>query len=392
MDLNKASKRFINKSIRKYGKDVFDYSLVNYINHKTPVKLRCIKHNLIFEQTPTKHLRIDTINSCPMCHKEYKKMEQQTRFIEECAEIFNNKFDYSLVDYVDPFSSVEIICPIHGVFSIIANDHKHSKFGCPQCAYEHISKLRKEQSCKITLEDFINECNKIHSHKYDYSKVEFNKLSDNIDIICPKHGLFSQNAGSHLRGSGCPTCFRESQKKTNDQFIKDAINIFKDEYDYSKVIYQDAHTPVCVICHKTDNGVEHGEFWVKPNSHLSSHSGCPICNSSKGERIIRNLLLENNIKFQREYAVECPSEIRIKNKVYVDFYLPDLNVFIEYNGEQHYNPDTYYNITDSRGIDYVQRKDLYIKEYCQNNNIKLIEIRFDEDIKEKLKQSNIINI
>ena len=60
-----------------------------------------------------------------------------------------------------------------------------------------------------------------------------------------------------------------NKKKTTDEFIKQAKQIWGDKYDYSKVDYQGANVKVCIIC------PEHGEFWIKPSDFLHKH-GCSV--------------------------------------------------------------------------------------------------------------------
>lgn len=62
---------------------------------------------------------------------------------------------------------------------------------------------------KKTQECFINEVTIKHNNKYDYSLVEYKNNETKIKIICPKHGLFEQRPGSHIRGDGCPVCNRD---------------------------------------------------------------------------------------------------------------------------------------------------------------------------------------
>lgn len=122
---------------------------------------------------------------------------------------------------------------------------------------------------------FLQKAKNVHNNKYDYTNVP-NKLlyKDNICIICPEHGEFWQNVGNHLGGSGCPKCadIRCANKRasTTEEFIAKAKDYHGDKYDYSKVNYINNHEKVCIICPK------HGEFWQKPNSHLSC-GGCPSC-------------------------------------------------------------------------------------------------------------------
>ena len=126
---------------------------------------------------------------------------------------------------------------------------------------------------KLTREEFIKRAIEKHSDKYDYSKVDYKNSATKVCIICPDHGEFYQNAGSHLSGIGCPRC-GGSGKLTTEEFIKKAKDIHINKYDYSKVEYKNAKEKVCIIC------PEHGEFYQTPNSHLNGN-GCSECGKEK---------------------------------------------------------------------------------------------------------------
>lgn len=66
------------------------------------------------------------------------------------------------------------------------------------------------------------------------------------------------------------------------------------------------------------------------------------------------------------------------------FYLPYFNTCIEYNGIQHYEPNDFFGGEESFKKQLI--RDKIKKKYCENNNIKLIIIRYDENINEKLTQ------
>ena len=129
-------------------------------------------------------------------------------------------------------------------------------------------------SRKLTTAEFIERAREIHGDKYDYSLVDYQGQSKKVKIICPTHGIFEQNAGSHLAGRNCPKCSRPSGKYTTEEFIEKAKEKHEDYYDYSKVNYIDASTPVTIIC------PEHGEFQQRPVKHLQGH-GCEKCNRRK---------------------------------------------------------------------------------------------------------------
>lgn len=112
------------------------------------------------------------------------------------------------------------------------------------------------------------------------------------------------------------------KKLTTEEWINKARIKHGDKYDYSKVKYNGTRGYVTIVCPK------HGEFWQTPNSHIQGSS----CSSSKGEEEVCNILLSNGIKFIREYTIQVPNEINTSGHAYIDFYLPEYNTFVEYNG------------------------------------------------------------
>ena len=127
-----------------------------------------------------------------------------------------------------------------------------------------------------TNSEFIKDAIAVHGDKYDYSKVEYVNNNSRVCVICPTHGEFWVRPGNHLTSKqGCPKCKHEKtslrQTKSNEQFIKDAIAVHGDKYDYSKVEYKGANIKVCIIC------PEHGEFWQTPSAHTNGKQGCPKC-------------------------------------------------------------------------------------------------------------------
>lgn len=127
-------------------------------------------------------------------------------------------------------------------------------------------------SNKKTTEEFIDEAKIMHTNKYDYSKTVYSNNRTKVCIICPEHGEFWQIPGKHLSGQGCPVC-GGTKKNNNETFIIKANKVHVDKYDYSKVNYINNKTKVCIIC------PEHGEFWQDPHNHLKGR-GCPICGKS----------------------------------------------------------------------------------------------------------------
>jgi len=131
-----------------------------------------------------------------------------------------------------------------------------------------------------TQEQYILEARQIHGNRYDYSLLIYENSRTKVKIICHQHGIFEQQAASHLFGCGCPNCGilkitekNRSKYKAND-FIKKAQDFHGDRYNYDKVIYVNAKIPVEIICSV------HGSFFQTPDTHLrkcKKGGGCQKC-------------------------------------------------------------------------------------------------------------------
>lgn len=127
-------------------------------------------------------------------------------FIDRSTEIHKGKFDYSLVEYSRAITKVKIICPNHGIFEQTPNAHL-SGFGCSKCRDEYLS-----EKFISNKESFIKKCIKVHGFKYDYSLVDYKGAHVKVDIICKRHGVFSQKAANHSNNKrGCPICGIQSR-------------------------------------------------------------------------------------------------------------------------------------------------------------------------------------
>ena len=193
-------------------------------------------------------------------------------FIDRAKVVHSDKYGYAFSVYQSATDKVIIHCPEHGMFEQSPNNHINSGTGCPSCGtYTSIKSRTKNQS------DFINQAKSVHGNKYDYSKVEYVNTNSDVKIICSEHGLFEQRPSHHLNGVGCPSC-SGNKKHNNTSFIKEALTVHGDRYDYSMVDYTHSHQKVSIRC------IEHGVFEQTPNNHLHQKSGCPCCMSCGFDR------------------------------------------------------------------------------------------------------------
>jgi len=163
---------------------------------------------------------------------------------------------------------------------------------------------------------------------------------------------------------------------TEENFITQANLIHKNSYTYDKVIYINKKTKVKITC------LKHGDFLQMPEKHLTGQ-GCPSCNESRGEKMVKEILDKNNVTYEIEKTFK---DCFYKKLLKYDFYLPYKNICIEYDGEQHYKPKEHFG--GIKTLIVTQKRDLIKNEYCIKNNIRLIRIPYTvnkiEDIEEKL--------
>ena len=219
-----------------------------------------------------------------------KEQIQQQR-IEQARQIHGDKYDYSKSDFTKTGVKTCIICREHGEFYQTPGAHLAGQ-GCPKCA---------GRTC-LTPEERIEQANKVHNYRYDYSKADLTKVSKKTCIICPEHGEFYQNVGKHLKGQGCPKCAGNVMTLSHEEIIEQANKVHNYRYDYSKAQFTKMTDKICIIC------PEHGEFYQRVYKHLAGQD-CPNCVGVRKSYKF-NLLKE----FESEYALR---DFLLSNHVYI---------------------------------------------------------------------------
>lgn len=342
---------FIKKATEKYG-NKYIYDKVNYINGQTKVCIICPEHGEFYVR-PADYLRG---YSCPKCSniKRIKNLSlTQDEVIRRFHKVHDDKYDYSLVEYVNYDTKVKIICPIHGIFEMTPSNHIRGQ-GCPKCKGIH-----------LTTKEIIDEFHKIHRDKYDYSKTVYNKMHEKITVICPEHGEFQITPSKHRIGQGCPKCGilkrAKNQSYDNESFIKLLQRVHNGKYIYTKTALNgNLHNRITITC------PIHGDFEQIAQSHLNGH-GCQKCQTSHLEEEIKSFLNDNKIEFEQQKTFEW---LKYKNHLYLDFYLPKYNIAIECQGIQHFKPVDFFG-GEECFIKTIERDDIK-QRLCENNGIKII--------------------
>lgn len=348
-------------------------------------------------------------------------------FIRRARAVHGDKYDYSKVVFKGSHKKVCIVCPTHGEFWQVAKSH-WSGIGCAACS----------GNVKLSTEQFIERAKKIHGNRYDYSESQYKNMNEKVRIKCLQHGLFEQVASSHLSGHGCPYC-SDSVLLTNEEFVKRAKKVHGDKYDYILVDYKGARIKVLIKCkscnaifkldpngHLSGQGCpqcgirqrnesirlpydiwvararknhttlydysevqynklldkvkigcpKHGFFYQEAKAHMEG-TDCPLCSQpSRGENLIEHILTQNDIEHIRQYAVYNESILCDNIRLIVDFFLPKYNMFIEYNGRQHYMPVKRFG--GESDFEQQKERDIALRLYCKEHKIKLLEIPYTE--------------
>lgn len=282
-------------------------------------------------------------------------------FIKEAEQKHNSLYDYSKTSVKNSEGKVEIICKKHGSFWQTPYVHLNCKTPCLKCVNE---------SFRVTFLSFEERALKRHKFKYFYpTPTTWKGIRSKIKVICPKHGAFKIQANVHLHcKTGYPKCFENySDVKI---FKKRALKTHGNLYDYSQVVYINAHSKVKIVC-KT-----HGLFKQSPTNHLSGN-GCLGCfskrKSSHGEVTIMSILEELKISYIKEHKFAKLVNPKTGKQLRFDFYLPDYNICIEFDGFHHFKENTFKNAS----LKDQKYRDELKNNFCKNEKIPLLRIKYN---------------
>lgn len=224
MPKKKTTSEFIDEAIDVHG-NVYDYSLVEYHGSGYPIEIVCKIHGT-FKQTPKSHLRGCGCRECGFEKTATSKRTSKEDFIKKAKEVHEDKYDYSLVEYLNNWNHIRIVCPIHGEFTQKPSHHLDGS-GCKECSStkrsETMSRLygvsnpaqlhfTDEIIHKLNNYDYMNEWyNKVGGHELA-SMVGIDKYTvysylrkHNIEIDKGNSSFAEKQINDHIQSLGLTT-------------------------------------------------------------------------------------------------------------------------------------------------------------------------------------------
>lgn len=324
----------------RYG---YDAAALAYVNIHTAIPILCREagHG-IFKQRPYLHIGG---SGCPVCAPNFPLSPAVVR--KRLELLHGNKFDYSCTDFGPEEGPLKrrltVWCNGHsGFFETTVGSHLHAGAGCRICAGQET----------VTFEVFCQEATNRHKGRYDYEhlreafaeimgrRVRRKKggLLSKITLICKEHGEFRQTIRAHMKnGAGCRKCVQEEFGKSRIVPWEDVLARFHEvhgnTFDYTETArhYVRFVDQIPITCR------EHGLFYQAGTTHANG-GGCPICQQSQGERAVYRWLTEHDIKAEPEWLIPADEHV-VSRRLQADFMLSDFRIIVEYDGQQHFEPD-----------------------------------------------------
>jgi hypothetical protein len=205
----KTTEEWISEAKLKWGQTC-NYDKSVYVNKETYIDIYCIYHGWI-KQKPNNHVE----NGCHHCSGRGIGKHDRYSFIKRAIQINGYIYDYSKV--LDNFSGlnsvIELGCPTHGWFKVVAANHLTEGRGCSKC----------NGGVFYTHNDFLEKANKKHNNKFKYLS-KYTRSHDPITIECSKHGVFEQLAYVHLQSiHACQKCAAELGQSAGENEVADYI-------------------------------------------------------------------------------------------------------------------------------------------------------------------------
>lgn len=351
------------QEVKELGNDEYEVLNDEYFGNKVHLEFLHKTCGFKFMSKPN---TFTSGSRCPLCSGKIRK--DINYFKDEVKNLVGDEYEV-VGEYINTHTKTMFKHNCGNTFEM----SPHNFISGQRCKFcQHRSYVKTTEEFKNEVKELIDdEYSVLGEYKNNKTKILFRHNK------CGKEYMVTPS--DFLCGYRCSYCFG-NQKLTQEEFIN-RVNksigndyIVKGKYINSKSKVEIKH----LSCNNT--------WMANPMDVLFNHSGCPKCKISKGEREIEKLLNVNNIRFISQYKFSDCKNIYL---LPFDFYLPDYNVCIEYDGQLHYMSVDYFG--GDKSLEKTKTRDKIKTSYCKDNDIKLIRIPYwnfnsiEEIIKQELK-------
>jgi hypothetical protein len=353
------------KTNEQFQQEVFDlvgneYTFLDsYVNTLTKLRVKHNKCGNIYEVTPGNFL---SGKRCLYC-KNKAKRKTDVQFKTEVFDRVGNEYVF-LDKYVNTRTKLRVKHnKCNNIYKVTPNAFLKGSC-CPFCS----------SNAKKTDAQFKQEVFNLVGDEYTFLEC-YQGASTKIKVKHNTCGHTYKVTPTHfLTGERCSYCYG-TLKKTDAQFKREIFDLVGNEY-----VFLDTY-----ITNKTKMRVKHikcGNIYeIRPTDFISHHERCPYCNISNGELIINKLLKVLGIKYEYQKTFD---DLRDDKLLSYDFFIPDQNILIEYQGIQHYQPVDHFG-GDTK-FEIQQKHDKMKAEYAKDNGYNLIAVPYTEDNLSKIKK------
>ena len=272
--------------------------------------------------------------------------------------------EFELVgDFVNKSSEITVLHRSCGTtFETILSNFGKAKSLCRNCGKKEREaelEIRRYKN-KLKLRKVIEEINEKHGDKYTFLEpVENSNDAFKVRLKCGH--IAKKNIYSMLRGTECRYCQNFKKRYSETEFLNRLPGSFKENFivigKYERMANQ------IEIKHKTRGR----KFKRKAESLVKYGASCTYCGGTTGELIISDILTSLNVEFEREKRVDIKNEI-----YYFDFFLPNHDKFIEFDGLQHFREVSHWG--GGEQLFKTLRSDSIKNEFCRENNYDLLRV------------------
>lgn len=388
--MSKLSEKTVREEIEKLGGKWIDGK---YENNRSDLLLECNICKKIFKRTYASIKSTQNIK-CRKCTTKINREKGKCFIIDDkkintIKEVLNEigaNWVGKEEEYVNNKSELSLICsecgePFKKRYDVLKRGRNPK---CKKC-------IRKDNGLKKSQNNFEEIENYVKKLGSEVVKFVTGKKRIEIHIKCTDCGktFISKSKTDVLKRKRmhCFDCSRlylvNTYKRHTYEYVKNFISdlggkLLSDTYK-NNAQYLDIECDKCKKPFKRTFDV------INQYNSVT----CSNCKEEipKGEKIIRDLLIDNNIEFTMQKTFE---DCRLVNKLKFDFYIENINTCIEFNGEQHYKPIEFFG-----GVEKYEHQiiiDKTKKKYCKNKNINLLIISYKDIniIKDILKNNKII--